>query len=222
LQATLQSELSRDHRSLADGGEAAHALDQIRCVLCGDLRQQIGFQPWRQRQAVVHDDLLAQGLQGAEGVGETIVIVRPPTDAAQAFRVQTTERGLQGLIAGEGFAFGAFLVQRVAQIAGGLLEGRLHGVKCSHGGEGGRGRLAIGFGGAPTGGAVTLGGEQVVQGIEAEQLAHAGTLTGNQIELVAIVLTNHQQAAGQRQNEQQKQQLEFTREAKPPQQFDPR
>jgi hypothetical protein len=25
-------------------------------VLRGDLRQQIGFQPWRQRQAVVHDD----------------------------------------------------------------------------------------------------------------------------------------------------------------------
>jgi hypothetical protein len=72
-------------------GQATDALDQVRRVLGGDLRQQVGFQPWRQRQAIVHGDLFAQGLQGAQGVGEAVVAVRPPADAAQAFRVQTVE-----------------------------------------------------------------------------------------------------------------------------------
>ncbi len=222
LQAALQGELPGDHRSLADCGETPDPLDQVRCVLRGNLRQQVGFQPRREGQAIVHDDLLAQGLQRAQGIGEAVITVRPPADTAEAFRIQAIECGLQRLKAFEDCAVGALLVQSIAQLGGGLQHRRLHAVEGSHGGEGGRCRLTIGLGGAPAGGAVALRGEQVVQCIQREQLTHTGTFAGDQIELLAIVMADHQQAAGQRQNEQQKQQLEFTCEAKPPQQFDPR
>jgi hypothetical protein len=55
-----------------------------------------------------------------------------------------------------------------------------------------------------------------------QQLPHPGTFAGDQAEFVAIVLADHPQAAGQRQDKQQKQQLEFARKAKTPQQPDPR
>ncbi|VVN18852.1 hypothetical protein PS681_04227 [Pseudomonas fluorescens] len=85
LQTALQGELAGDDRCLADCSEASDPFDEIRRVLRGNLCQQIGFQPRCEGQAIVHDDLFAQRLQGAEGVGEAVVTVRPPTDAAQAF-----------------------------------------------------------------------------------------------------------------------------------------
>ncbi|MNE53367.1 hypothetical protein D3C80_1480910 [compost metagenome] len=85
MQAALQGELPGHYRRLAHRRQATDPFDQIGCVLGGDLRQQISLQPRRQCQAIVHGDLLAQGLQGDQGVGEAIVAIRPPADAAQAF-----------------------------------------------------------------------------------------------------------------------------------------
>ncbi|MNP67717.1 hypothetical protein D3C76_1635800 [compost metagenome] len=107
-------------------------------------------------------------MQSAEGGGEAVVTIWPPTDAAQAFRIQTVEAGLQGLIAGEGIGFGPFGLQGIGQVAGGLVEGRLHGIVRRHGGQRRRCRLPIGLGSAPAGGAVALGGEQVVQVIQGQ------------------------------------------------------
>ncbi|VVN18832.1 hypothetical protein PS681_04226 [Pseudomonas fluorescens] len=98
---------------------------------------------------------------------------------------------MQCLIAGEGFAFSAFVFQGGAQIRGRLQNRRLYCVERAHGGKRGRCRLAIGFRGAPAGSAIALRGEQVVQRIQREQLAYAGTFAGNQIEFVAIVLADH-------------------------------
>jgi hypothetical protein len=151
-----------------------------------------------------------------------VVAVRPPADAAQTFRVQAVEGVLQCLKTGQGLAFGAFFLQCVAQVRGGLGDGGLDGIERGHGGKGGRRRLTIGLGRAPTSRAITLGCQQIVQGIEGKQLANPGTLAGNQVQFVAVVLADHPQAAGQRQDKQQKQQLKFTCEAKTPQQPDPR
>ncbi|MNI40705.1 hypothetical protein D3C73_949390 [compost metagenome] len=85
LQAALQGELPGHHRRLADTGQPPDALDQVRRVLGGNLRQQVGFQPWRQGQAIVHGDLFAQRLQGTQGVSESIITVGPPAHAAEAF-----------------------------------------------------------------------------------------------------------------------------------------
>ncbi|MNX86189.1 hypothetical protein D3C86_1180610 [compost metagenome] len=85
LQAALQGELPGHHRGLTHRRQTTDPFDQVRCMLGGDLRQQVGFQPRCQRQAIVHGDLLAQGLQGAQGVGEAIIAIRPPADIAQAF-----------------------------------------------------------------------------------------------------------------------------------------
>ncbi|MNQ80639.1 hypothetical protein D3C85_956280 [compost metagenome] len=116
LQTTLQGELPGHDRGLPDRCEATDALDQVRSVLGGDLGQQVRFQPRRQCQAIVHGDLFAQRLQGSQGVGETVVAIRPPTDAAQAFRVEAVEGGLQGLIACQGFILGFVFLQRCAEV----------------------------------------------------------------------------------------------------------
>ncbi|MNX86190.1 hypothetical protein D3C86_1180620 [compost metagenome] len=129
---------------------------------------------------------------------------------------------MQGLVTRQGFTHGTFFLQGIAQLGSGLADGGLNRIEGGHRGEGGRRWLAIGFRGAPPGGAITLGGEQVIQRIERKQLPHPGAFAGDQVEFVAIVLADHPQAAGQRQDKQQKQQLEFTCEAKTPQQPDPR
>ncbi|MNZ91855.1 hypothetical protein D3C78_1108540 [compost metagenome] len=85
LQTALQGKLPGHYRRLTHRREPTDPFDQVWRMLGGDLRQQVGFQPRRQRQAIVHGDLLAQGLQGAQGVGEAIIAVRPPADIAQAF-----------------------------------------------------------------------------------------------------------------------------------------
>jgi len=129
---------------------------------------------------------------------------------------------LQGLIASQGFVLGAFFLQGVVQVRNGLGDGGLNGIVCGHRGEGRRRRLAIGFSGTPASRAVTLGGQQVVQCIEGEQLTNTGAFAGDQLQFATIVLTNHPQTACQRQDKQQKQQLKLSREAKTPQQPDPR
>ncbi len=168
LQAALQCELARHYRGLSDAGQASDPLDQLGGLLGRDLGQQIGFEPGGEGQAIVHHDLLTQGLQCTEGGGEAIIAVRPPTYGAQAFRVQTFEAVLQGLVAGEDVGFGAFGLQSGAQVIGGLVEGRLYGIESRHRGKRGRRRLPIGFRGAPTGSAVALGGEQVVQVVQGQ------------------------------------------------------
>ncbi|MNI41001.1 hypothetical protein D3C73_952400 [compost metagenome] len=98
---------------------------------------------------------------------------------------------MQGLITAQCFALGSFFLQGIAQFGSGLADGGLDRIEGAHRSEGGRCRLAIGFRGAPAGGAITLGGEQVIQCIKGQQLPHPGTFAGNQAEFVAIVLADH-------------------------------
>ncbi|MNP47908.1 hypothetical protein D3C76_1419920 [compost metagenome] len=171
-------------------------------MLGGNLRQQIRFQPRCERQAVVHHDLFAQCLQGAQGAGEAIITVRPPTNAAEAFRVEAGEGGLQGLVAGQDFVFGALCLQGAAQLRGGLSDSGLNAIKRGHRSECRRRWLAIGFSRAPTGGTIALSGEKIVQRIEREQLAYPGAFAADQAQFVAVVQADHPQAAGQWQDKQ--------------------
>lgn len=129
---------------------------------------------------------------------------------------------MQGLVAAQDRRFGTFLLQGLAQLAGGLGQCGLHGIERAHGGDRGRCWLAIGFRGAPACCAVTLGGQQVVEVIQGQQLTHPGAFPGDQAQLVAVVLADHPQAAQQRQDKQQEQQLKLAGETETPKQSNPR